>query len=558
MAIIYYRDDRFEDNKHRVKGDKRHSTLLSRYGFSFDWDDFSYYSKSALEAHNLLNENESILCVGERGVILQALFEETAEARANEAVENERRTLIDKASRALTPSEGFACPIPEGLEFLPYQLAGIESALKRDGVLLGDEMGLGKTVQAIGVLNKGPEIKSVLIICGASLQKNWLNEIEKFSTRKELNAQILKGNSNIDADISIVSYGMFSRETELTKTLCARQYDMLILDEAHSVKNWRAERTKRILGSGGKTKGIEARKKLFLTGTPVLNKPSEIWPMVHALDSKTFSNVKQFYRDFVYQDNGDELGKILRKTVLIRREKADVLVDLPAKLRRVVTLSASTKDEREALTNEREWIAQKKEIEKAEKTLPAQKKKLSDDEYLKQVAQLSNRRSEIAGGMSRVRKQTAIAKAPQCVSFIKDALEETETDKFIVFAHHQDVLNILEEGLKDYGVCRIDGSVDSALRQGIVDSFQSKPEKRIFLGSILACAEGITLTASSRVVFCELDWTPARMQQAEDRAHRIGQKDTVFVQYLVLEDSIDADMITRNVEKSEAISEILQ
>jgi SWI/SNF-related matrix-associated actin-dependent regulator 1 of chromatin subfamily A len=127
-------------------------------------------------------------------------------------------------------------------------------------------------------------------------------------------------------------------------------------------------------------------------------------------------------------------------------------------------------------------------------------------------------------------------------------------DKVVVMAHHHDVVDILTEALAEYGVVSLTGRDNQADRQTSIDRFQDHPEVRVFVGSIQAAGIGITLTAASTVVFAELDWVPGNMSQAEDRCHRIGQTDSVLVQHVVLDGSIDARLAKTLVEKQAVIT----
>ncbi|UEL22268.1 SWF/SNF helicase family protein [Pseudomonas fluorescens] len=155
-----------------------------------------------------------------------------------------------------------------------------------------------------------------------------------------------------------------------------------------------------------------------------------------------------------------------------------------------------------------------------------------------------------------VRKISAVAKAPLVAEYIIEAVESQ--GKVVFFAHHQDVLDLIESTLHKAGLktVRIDGKVPTARRQELVDEFQNG-DAQVFIGSIKACAEGITLTAASTVMFGEMDWTPAKMVQCEDRCHRIGQKDTVNVVNLVIENSIDDFLSSILHNKNIVISKLL-
>jgi SNF2 family DNA or RNA helicase len=176
--------------------------------------------------------------------------------------------------------------------------------------------------------------------------------------------------------------------------------------------------------------------------------------------------------------------------------------------------------------------------------------KAGDDKgaYELAVAQLKDAATAAFEDMSRVRHETAVAKVPYVIDFIKGQLEDND-NKIVVFAHHRDVVQALMNGLAEFGTVQLVGGMSSELKDVSVRAFQNNPHCRIFVGNIQAAGVGITLTAASHVIFAELDWVPANITQAEDRCHRIGQHDSVLVQHLVLEGSLDARMAQKLVQK---------
>jgi SWI/SNF-related matrix-associated actin-dependent regulator 1 of chromatin subfamily A len=212
-------------------------------------------------------------------------------------------------------------------------------------------MGLGKTIQAIGVINADPSIKRVLVVCPASLKVNWARELNKWLVRR-MSVEVANGNFP-RSDVVIINYDILKKwRTEIDQI----KWDLLIVDECHYVKNSRALRTQALLGKHDRDpdkriKGIEARKRIFMTGTPIVNRPSELWSLVEALDPQGLgSNFFQFMKrytnathngygwDFTGASNLDELQQRLRAKFMVRRLKSEVLTDLPAKRRQVIVL----------------------------------------------------------------------------------------------------------------------------------------------------------------------------------------------------------------------------
>ena len=243
-------------------------------------------------------------------------------------------------------------PAPEGLSYLPYQRAGIAYARERTRSLIADEMGLGKTIQAIGLINL-TNPTSVLIVCPNSVKLNWRRELERWLVEKR-SIGIANGKRFPDDDIVIINYDIVGKHRS---AIDARTWDLLIVDEAHYLKNPRAQRTQYVLGRWDydereRIQPINARQTVFLSGTPLTNRPIELWPILKYALPNTLGRSWKYYvtrycggeptRYGWYVDgatNLDELQDRLRSELMVRRRKADVLAELPAKRRQVVCLS---------------------------------------------------------------------------------------------------------------------------------------------------------------------------------------------------------------------------
>jgi SWI/SNF-related matrix-associated actin-dependent regulator 1 of chromatin subfamily A len=463
-----------------------------------------------------------------------------------------------------------AVPVPQGLAYLGYQKAGIAYAMSRANVLIADEMGLGKTIEAIGVVNADPTIATILIVCPATLRTNWQRELTKWLVRP-MSIAIATGDNLPDTAIVIASWETI---TKIRRLIDARRWDLLVADEAHYAKNQKAQRTRALLGTDRATnadrekgfdKPIAARRRIFMTGTPVVNRPNELWPLVRSLDPHDLgaSFTKFMFRytnatnsgygwDFNGAANLEELQTRMRAKFMVRRKKADVLTELPAKRRMIINLSANgaasvVRAENEAHT--RHEVA----LRDARHMLAAAKMRGDKAEYEAAVRKLRQAQGVAFEEMSRCRHDTAVAKIPHLIEHLRDCLETG--DKVVCFVHHHDVVKALREAFP--GAAVVTGETAMAKRQGEVDRFQNDPNCLLFIGSITAAGVGITLTAASHVVFGELDWTPGNVSQAEDRCHRIGQRDSVLVQHLVFDSSVDARMATLIVEKQAVIDATL-
>lgn len=392
----------------------------------------------------------------------------------------------------------------------------------------------------------------MLIICPASLRINWRREFEKWDV-KDLYVSIAQKEFPT-ADVVIVNYDILKKWRKEVREI---EWDLLIVDEAHFLKSAKAQRTREVLGGIKRDKDrnivdrvspIPAKRKLFLTGTPVLGRPKDLWSICQALDpnglgADWYSYAKRYCglweiknregKRIGWKWDGathlEELQERLRASFMVRRLKKDVLTSLPPKIRQVISIEPDAKTKRLIATE-----------------------LLSYEEYGKQLKEGENPPAFTA--MAQARKEVGIAKVPFCVDHITEILNEQE--KIILFAHHHEVLDALQSEFGEISV-QVDGRVSLDDRQKAVDRFQGDPTCRVFIGGIQAAGVGLTLTAASTVIFLELDWTPGNISQAEDRCHRIGQKDCVTVQHIVLAGSLDERLAAVVIEKQEIIDKAL-
>lgn len=424
----------------------------------------------------------------------------------------------------------------------PFQEVGIKFLANRRSALLADEQGLGKTIQA-ALAVKELKARKVLVVCPAGLKLNWKRELEKW-LGGEHKIQVLSG--RLDkvqqaTDIVIVNYDLLVGELMLAQLL-KLSFAVGIFDEAHYMKTRSARRTKAVFLKGG----LASRcvYKWFLTGTPVLNRPVELYPMLKACAPEVldpFLSFEQFARrycgghfdgfQFIAKGatNIAELNVALTKNFMLRRLKKDVLKELPDKMYQIIDVEAKDAKTKKLVEKEFNWSKQ-------------------DVAYQKDLA---------TGGaeLALLRHELAREKIPAAIAHIKDLLEENE--KVVVFAYHKDVIHSLMEGLAEFRPARITGDTLAANRQRSVDAFQTDPKIRVFIGQIQAAGTGITLTAASTVVFVETSWVPGEIAQAEDRCHRIGQKDSVLVQFLVFSGTFEEHQLRTVVDKKLTIEKIV-
>lgn len=440
-------------------------------------------------------------------------------------------------------------PAPAGRTYLPYQRAGIAYALRRPHTLFGDEPGLGKTVQAIGVCN-ATDARRILVVCPASVRLQWAAEMERWRVRRSGYDNwlypILQSRDGFDrsAEVVITSYQL-AQTAGLGAALRSVEWDVVIYDEAHYLKNYNAARTKRLLGTwDGGDRGIPARRILALTGTPLPNRPRECYTLARALDWDSISRMSEDefngrYNPTVVMPNGFrlewtghllELQARLRTRFMVRRAKADVLKDLPEKVYELA------------------YIDPDGEVKKA---LRAEKLLAIDPENL------NTGDAELMGHISQVRRQMGVAKAPGVIAHV-NMLLDGGAPKVVVFAYHTEVIRLLLEAYGPAAVC-IQGATGAAAREHAKRRFQDDPECQVFIGQLTAAGTGVDglQNVCSHAVFAEASWTPGENEQCVDRLHRIGQRSSVVAQFLVAPGSLDERILGSAIRKAGSINKAL-
>ncbi|XP_036926132.1 DNA annealing helicase and endonuclease ZRANB3 isoform X1 [Sturnira hondurensis] len=420
-------------------------------------------------------------------------------------------------------------------KLLPFQKDGITFALRRDGrCMVADEMGLGKTIQAIAIAYFYKEEWPLLIVVPSSLRYPWTEEIEKWIP--ELGPDeisVIQNKTDVGristSKVTVLGYGLLTTDAEaLIDTLNNQNFNVVIVDESHYMKSRNASRSRILLPIVQK-----AKRAILLTGTPALGRPEELFMQIEALFPQKFgtwtdyakrycnAHVRYFGKrpqwDCRGASNLNELHQLL-SDIMIRRLKNEVLTQLPPKIRQRIPFDLPSAAAKELNTSFEEW----------EKIMRASNSVASET---------------IMGLITRMFKQTAIAKAGAVKDYIKMMLQN-DSLKFLVFAHHVIMLQACTEAVIENKTryVRIDGSVPSSERIHLVNQFQKDPETRVAILSIQAAGQGLTFTAATHVVFAELYWDPGHLKQAEDRAHRIGQCNSVNIHYLIANGTLDTLM----------------
>lgn len=400
----------------------------------------------------------------------------------------------------------------------------------------------------------------VLVITPSSLRLHWAAMISQWmnilpsdilvvmsqgfgSNREGFNIVQSSGRQPVKLDgcFNIISYDLVSK---LQDEIVQAEFEIVIADEAHYMKNAQAKRSLACVPLLQRSK-----YSILLTGTPALSRPIELFKQLEALQPGTYRSVHEYGKRYcmggkfgVYQgaSNCEELHALMKSTIMIRRLKKDVLSELPLKRRQQIYLSL---DER-GLKQMRILFHELETIRRDLKSCASQE-------------DVENLRYSERQLISKIYTESAEVKIPAVQDYLSTVIEAD--CKFLVFAHHISMLNGIEQFLvkKKVAYMRIDGSTAATLRQGLVAKFQENESVKAAVLGIRAAGVGLTLTAASTVIFAEMSWTPGELVQAEDRAHRIGQVSSVNVYYLHAHDTVD-DLIWDSVQhKLENVGQVL-
>ncbi|ONM59985.1 chromatin remodeling factor18 [Zea mays] len=456
--------------------------------------------------------------------------------------------LVQRALAAALRSKdlrGLYDRIPPHLEskLMPFQREGIRFVLQHGGrALIADEMGLGKTLQAIAVASCLRDAWPVLVISPSSLRLHWASAIQSWLNIPVEDILVVlphtggshkagfrvaysnsKGDFHLDGVFNVISYDVVPK---IQSTLLDLDFKIVIADESHFMKNGQAKRTVASLPVLQKAQYV-----VLLSGTPALSRPIELFTQIQALYPTVYKSVSEYGNIYckggffgLYQgaSNHEELHNLMKATVMIRRLKKDVLSQLPVKRRQQVFLDLSEKD----VKNVRALFIE----------LETLKVKIESSDSKEMIDSLRFAYQNI---VNKIYTDSAVAKIPAVLDFLGTMIEEG--CKFLIFAHHQPMIDAIEKHLlkKKVKCIKIDGKTPLTTRQTLVTDFQNNDDVKAAVLSIKAGGYGITLTAASTVIFAELSWTPGDIIQAEDRAHRIGQVSSVNVYYLLSNGTID-------------------
>jgi len=427
-----------------------------------------------------------------------------------------------------------------------HQKDGIKFLIKNKKCILADDMGLGKTYQSIvAALESGSE--RVLIICPSSLKINWMREVQNFCD----DVSIIQGTHWNPTRFTIMNYDILKNfhtieernkeyeDWELRREIADFNPDLLILDEAHYIKNHKSKRGAILKDL---SKNFNCDRVWLLTGTPIANRPMDYYNLLSIIDSpvannwvhyaKTYCEGMRFKKGgkYVWVTKGaSNLGELSTKTkrTILRRKKEDVL-DLPEKLITPVYLELQNVDGYKSVW---ENYMTKRKLE-GKKGNPA-----------KDIVEMTLLRSFIA-----------METVPYSIEKTEEALELNK--KVIIFCNFNDEMDYF---LRHFGnkAVSVRGGMTDKQKQMSVDRFQEDDSCTVFVGQIKAAGVGLTLTKAEIVIMNSLDWVPGTHEQAEDRAYRIGQKETVNIYYMLIDDTIDTLVWYILNEKKKVIGTIM-
>ncbi|EYU23580.1 hypothetical protein MIMGU_mgv1a000528mg [Erythranthe guttata] len=447
---------------------------------------------------------------------------------------------------------------------LPFQLDGVRFGLRRGGrCLIADEMGLGKTIQAIALAGCFMKEGSILVVCPAILRYSWAEELERwFPFCLPSDIHLVFGHQDNPTRLAkrprivVISYTMLRR---LQSSILEQEWVTLIVDESHHLhctkKTSEKDELKAVLDLSTKVKHL-----ILLSGTPSLSRPYDIFHQVNILwpgllgqtkyeFAKTYCCIKlirgcqgKIFQDFSRGTRLEELNVLLKQTVMIRRLKEHVLLQLPPKRRQIIKL-----------------VLKRSDINYAMATLGLENLDASVDSDAENeplnVSDEDQDKEDMNKKLSEKLSALGLAKLPGFFEWlsIHPIMVEADEDedgttkksssshKMIIFAYHHKVLDGVQAYLCEKGIqfVRIDCTINGNDRQSAIQSFQSSNEVKIALIGIRAGSSGLNLTSADNVVFLELPTRPGDIQQAEDRAHRHGQKRPVNIYIFCAKDTSD-------------------
>ena len=458
--------------------------------------------------------------VGELNWLMQRYpleIKEADRARWESALDEAREYAVRREQARTQPETAEPPKETFSGELLPFQKQGLAFLLASRRCLLADEMGLGKTVQALAFLAASSAYPAVLVV-PPHLIRNWQRELERFlSPDGRLRVHVIRGLKPYplpEADVYIIHYLLLRGWKDV---LPEQGFRTVIFDE---IQELRHNGTGKYSAASLLSEACE--NAIGLSGTPIYNQGGEIWNVVNILDFHFLGDWESFSREWCYGYNSamvakpELLGEHLRREgLMLRRLKSEVLTELAPKRRLVQEIDWDDAVYRELM------------------------KPVAEQLRLLRATDDPSRRALIEDAICQQQRQaTGVAKAPFVCAFVKALVESGE--RVLLMAHHHAVMDIYKRELRALHPGFITGRETDKQKDAAVSAFMSGKSDLVCIS--LRSASGLNLQQATCVVFGELDWSPAVHSQAEDRAHRIGQTDSLLCYYLVSPRGSDRDM----------------
>lgn len=410
----------------------------------------------------------------------------------------------------------------------PYQVDGARFLASRRRAILGDGMGLGKTPQAI----RAADIvcaHEVLVLCPAIGRAMWRRSFARWG--------------RVPRRVEVYSYTKYAKDRKLRRSVEARaaEIDVLILDEAHYLKNRDSDRTQTVYGRYcvGDRITASVSHAWLLSGTIAPNHAAELWTHLRAMWPQCipFNRERPMtFDEFALRYCEMKPGSI---GLTVMRNRAAFLPELRAVLAAIMLRRTYVPGLPELL-GPFEYVVEAEQLHADLARLEAN----IDEGARALILEMAEKGVAVSDSfpIATLRRLTGIAKAPTVGALIADEMSCGQYDKIVLFAYHTEVLDLLEQALSKFRPVRVDGKTSEKRRVDAEHQFQTDPSRRVFLGQILAAGTTITLHAAAEVGLVEMSWTPADNAQAIKRAHRYGQKRTVRARAFTLAGSIDEDV----------------
>ena len=502
----------------------RMKDIVKSMGFTFSWEQKYWKTNNVSVVGKLLSKTNNITPVAKQ------MYDKLSVDKLNKFNLSKTKELHENYKA------------PDGLSYFPFQNVGIKYMLNNNNTLLADSMGIGKTIQAIGLINQ-LKLNKILIVCPASIKLNWVDELNKWLINKDYKIVLIKSEKDITTDDNTIYVTNYAKIKGITDMLKINKYDLLILDESHYIKNNKTQRTKAIFKISKNCK-----RKILLTGTPILNKPIDLFTQLKLLKSPLADNWYKYTTKFCnghqgvfgYDASGssnlDELNSELRSTIMIRRLKKDVLTELPPKIRQIIPMDSKKLIK---LNKQLEQFIDKNDLESFYDGKTELDSMFSTVDFQK---------------MAKVRHELGVAKVPEANKFIQDLLELS--GKVVVFVRHLDVANMIYEKFKKISVLHT-GEMNLDDKNRSIKLFQNNDDIKLIILTIKSGGVGITLTSASTMVFVEYEFDIGSMIQAEDRIYRIGQNKIVNIYHLAQKNSMDYFILNKIIQKQKIIEQAL-